>query len=365
MTATDVSTRPIKVFYSYARKDAALRDELATFFVPFERSGIIESWHDQSIEGGDKWRKAIHEQIDAADVILLLLSPDFLASEFCMTEELARAQGRERDGKVEIIPVLMRACSPDEEGTPLAGVHYLSHRGKALGAYSQPERDTAFDEVSNQIKQRILKIKASRAQSDGAAVSEPQAMSEPEVSSTLGMVITPSVAITPSTPIRPPPLPPTPGRGRHRRVIVAAASLLGVTLLILLVVLLTWPWITIVEPANGSRVPGEVTARGTGRNIPAGQTVWGVVQIGGQYWPQRPVTRVGGDWTCLVGFGGGAKELDGRQFELLVVTADADTNKAWLDWIAEGERTGNYPGLNGLPDGVMTYDKVTVTLKVS
>jgi len=121
----------------------------------------------------------------------------------------------------------------------------------------------------------------------------------------------------------------------------------------------------IVEPADGSNVPGEVTAKGIARNIPPGQTVWTVVSNGTQFWPQRPVLRVANDWTCPVGFGGGAIGLDGKKFDLLIVTADAEANKAWLDWIAEGERTGNYPGLNILPPGVTNLQKVTVTLKVT
>lgn len=120
----------------------------------------------------------------------------------------------------------------------------------------------------------------------------------------------------------------------------------------------------IVEPADGSNVPGEMTAKGTTRNLPSGQTLWTVVHIGGQYWPQKPVTRIGDSWTCLVGFGGGAREHDGKKFDLLVVLADSAANQRLLDWIAEGGRTGNFPGLVVLPQGVTPLNQVTVTLKV-
>jgi hypothetical protein len=120
----------------------------------------------------------------------------------------------------------------------------------------------------------------------------------------------------------------------------------------------------ITSPADGSNVPGEVTAQGSARNVPGGQTLWCVVHIGGLYWPQKPVTRIGDNWTCLAGFGGGAIEHNGKKFDLLLVMADGEANKAWVDWLTEGAKTGNFPGMLVLPSGVTPLDQVTVALRV-
>ena len=73
---------PVKVFYSYAHKDESLRDELAKHLSPLQRRGLLYAWRDRRIPHGSEWDPEIKQHLEAAQIILLLISPDFLASDY-------------------------------------------------------------------------------------------------------------------------------------------------------------------------------------------------------------------------------------------------------------------------------------------
>jgi hypothetical protein len=73
---------PVKVFYSYAHKDESLRDELAKHLSPLQRRGLLYAWRDRRIPHGSEWDLEIKQHLEAAQIILLLISPDFLASDY-------------------------------------------------------------------------------------------------------------------------------------------------------------------------------------------------------------------------------------------------------------------------------------------
>ena len=73
---------PIDVFFSYSHKDEALRDELANHLKLLARHSVIRAWHDRRIGAGEDWKGAIDEHLETAQVVLLLVSADFLASDY-------------------------------------------------------------------------------------------------------------------------------------------------------------------------------------------------------------------------------------------------------------------------------------------
>jgi TIR domain-containing protein len=81
----------IEVFYSYAHEDEELRDELEMHLAMLKGRGVITGWHDRRIDAGDEWKAEIDSHLSTAGVILLLISPAFLASEYCYDIEMARA----------------------------------------------------------------------------------------------------------------------------------------------------------------------------------------------------------------------------------------------------------------------------------
>jgi len=99
----------IELFYSYSHKDEALKDQLVSHLSNLRRQGIIREWHDRKIGLGTEWAKEIDEHLNSADVILLLVSADFIASEYCHEIEMKRAMERHESGEARVIPVILRS----------------------------------------------------------------------------------------------------------------------------------------------------------------------------------------------------------------------------------------------------------------
>jgi len=102
------SKDPITVFYSYAHEDESLRDELAKHLRLLEREGFIKEWHDRRITPGDEWKNQIDHYLETAELILLLVSPDFINSDYCYDIEMQRAMERHEEGAARIVPIILR-----------------------------------------------------------------------------------------------------------------------------------------------------------------------------------------------------------------------------------------------------------------
>jgi hypothetical protein len=98
---------PVSLFYSYSHKDESSRNELETHLKLLQRQGLIAPWHDRKIEAGDEWKRTIDENLERADVILLLVSADFIASDYCYEQEMRRALERHENGEARVIPIIL------------------------------------------------------------------------------------------------------------------------------------------------------------------------------------------------------------------------------------------------------------------
>ena len=136
------------IFFSYSHRDESLRDELEVHLAMLKRSGAIDAWHDRKIPAGDELDGVIDSKLNAADVILLLVSPDFLASRYCYDVEVARAMERHREGFSRVIAVILRPC--DWKSTPFAKLLVTPTDGKPVTMW--PSRDEAFLNVVEQIR---------------------------------------------------------------------------------------------------------------------------------------------------------------------------------------------------------------------
>jgi DNA-binding transcriptional ArsR family regulator len=101
---------PAKIFFCYSHKDEGLRDELEKHLKMMERQGLIINWHDRRIVPGKNWSNTIDANLENSDIVLPLLSPDFLASDYCMEVEMKRAIELHNHGQLRIVPILMRIC---------------------------------------------------------------------------------------------------------------------------------------------------------------------------------------------------------------------------------------------------------------
>src|SRR6266536_3324950 len=99
---------PVKIFLCYAHEDEMLLKQLKKHLKPLERQGLIEIWYDREIKAGTVWKHEISQHLNDAQIILLLVSPDFINSEYCYGTELKRALERHESGGARVIPVIGR-----------------------------------------------------------------------------------------------------------------------------------------------------------------------------------------------------------------------------------------------------------------
>lgn len=145
------TSRPIEIFFSYAHEDEPLVDAVRRQLVVRERIGEIVKWHDRMIPGGDEWRQRIDERIKRAHVILLFMSPHFLASRYCYEIEGQIALDRHRLRTARVIPVILRAC--DWTVTPFGQLQGLPRDGLPLTQWD--DRDQASLEIARSIMDSI------------------------------------------------------------------------------------------------------------------------------------------------------------------------------------------------------------------
>jgi len=99
---------PIEIFCCYSRKDQLLLDQLKNHLVPFQRQGLITIWNDSDISPGTEWKAKINKHLNTAQIILLLVSSDFMASDYCYSNEMKRAMERHERGEARVIPIILR-----------------------------------------------------------------------------------------------------------------------------------------------------------------------------------------------------------------------------------------------------------------
>jgi tetratricopeptide (TPR) repeat protein len=148
MTPPMTATAPLEVFFSYSHKDARLRDKLITHLSTLKRQGIITEWHDRKISAGTEWAGQISEHLSTAQIILLLVSQDFIASDYCYDIEMKVAMERHEAGEARVIPVILRPT--DWEGVPFARLQALPTEGKPITRW--PNQDLAFVDVAKGIR---------------------------------------------------------------------------------------------------------------------------------------------------------------------------------------------------------------------
>lgn len=149
-----------KVFFSYSHVDEALRDQLEIQLKMLKRQGIIETWHDRRIVAGQELDGVINEELMSADIVLLLVSPDFLASEYCYDREMTAAMQRHDQGEAVVIPVILRPC--DWFPAPFGKLTATPSDAKPVTQW--PDRDVAMLDVVKDIRkaaERFSKVESS------------------------------------------------------------------------------------------------------------------------------------------------------------------------------------------------------------
>jgi len=151
--------KSIDVFYSYSHRDETLRDELEKHLSMLKRQGIITSWHDRRIGAGRDWEGQIHEHINSSHIILLLISSDFLASDYCYDLEVKHAVARHQAGRALVIPIILRAC--DWTHAPFGKLQALPKDAKPVKKWE--DLDEAFTDIAQGLRQAISELQKTLA----------------------------------------------------------------------------------------------------------------------------------------------------------------------------------------------------------
>ena len=145
----------IRVFYAYSHEDEELRGQLEKHLTPLRRRGYITDWHDRKIGAGREWEGEIHERLNSAHVILLLISIDFINSDYCYDIEMKRALERHEAKEARVIPILLRPV--DWQIEPFAKLQALPEDLKPVTRWE--DQDEAFLYIAKEIRKVVDELK--------------------------------------------------------------------------------------------------------------------------------------------------------------------------------------------------------------
>lgn len=167
MQLSQAGRKVVNIFCSYSHKDRALKQRLEAHLAQLLRSGNVVYWSDEQLTGGDDWDGEIDEQLLAADIVLLLISADFLASRYCFEGELRCAVGRKITEGTRLIPIILRDCDwqgagIEHEGAvvTLGSLHALLYQDQPIA--NAQETDAAFAHVARELRKAVEGLRAGR-----------------------------------------------------------------------------------------------------------------------------------------------------------------------------------------------------------
>ncbi len=141
--------KTINIFYCYARQDTKFCNELDLHLSVLKRSRMIKTWSDRDISAGSDWEKEIAYRLNDADIILLLISPDFMMSDIAFGVEMRRAMERSKRGEATAIPILLRPTA-DWDLAPFGQLQALPTGARPVTVWEN--RDAAFAEIAQGIR---------------------------------------------------------------------------------------------------------------------------------------------------------------------------------------------------------------------
>ncbi|NEQ50353.1 MAG: TIR domain-containing protein [Leptolyngbya sp. SIO3F4] len=148
--------QPLNVFISYSHRDEELKEELEVHLSTLKRQDKIKPWQDRSIEAGKKWDKEIKKALENAQIILLLVTPRFMASDYINDIELTHAMKRHEAGTARVIPIILKPV--DMKGTPLSDLQALPKDAKPVTRWD--DQDEAFLDVVKGIRRVVDSLTA-------------------------------------------------------------------------------------------------------------------------------------------------------------------------------------------------------------
>jgi parallel beta-helix repeat protein len=153
MANGQISSEDIEVLISYSHIDEALRNELEKHLSILKRQKLISTWYDRKIGAGEEWKGQIDDHLDSAQIILLLISADFLASDYCYDIEMKRAMERHESGEARVIPIILRPV--DWKGAPFGKLQALPTNAEPIVSKKWGCADEAFVDVARGLRAAV------------------------------------------------------------------------------------------------------------------------------------------------------------------------------------------------------------------
>ena len=180
----------VKLFISYSHRDETLREQLDKHLAPLKGRKVIEAWHDRQIQAGMNWADKIDDNLNQADIILLLVSPDFVASNYCFNIELKQAMKRHENGEAIVVPVILEPC--DWSWLPFSKLQAFPKDAKAITTWEN--KNEAFLDVAKGIRkvaqdlfeQRQQKLEQKKAAREQYLKKVEEALSDGKISLAAG-----------------------------------------------------------------------------------------------------------------------------------------------------------------------------------
>lgn len=185
----------IEVFCCYAREDQELLQKLKNHLMPLKREGLITLWADTNITAGAEWEKEIRLHLNTSHIILLLISSDFMASDYCYSIEMTRAIERHKSGEAQVIPIILR--STDWQGAPFAKLQALPHNARPIISSEWNYPDEGFADVARGIRHVVKAILAEEKRYSDAKKAEQIRTAEEVVTAKVPLIDKP-LAISPT-----------------------------------------------------------------------------------------------------------------------------------------------------------------------
>ncbi len=160
----------MEIFCCYAREDQPLLLKLKKHLTPLQREGLITLRADINISAGTKWEQEVHHYLNTAQIILLLISPDFMSSDYCYSVEMQRALERHERGEARVIPVILRTVPWRK--TPLGKLQALPKDANPITRW--PDQDEALNDVSERLREVVEASLVEEEQQRQAKAQEPE-----------------------------------------------------------------------------------------------------------------------------------------------------------------------------------------------
>jgi hypothetical protein len=166
--AAEGNALKVRIFYSHSANDQAHQESLEKHLAILRRQGSIEEWHNRKILAGERWDYRIKKELVEADIILLLLTPDFIASKYCYSTEMTFAIQAAEKGLAIVIPLLIRTSG--WQNTPLARLQALPRNGESIYENATPATssshfeallDREWQKIAKEITKRVEQLLAS------------------------------------------------------------------------------------------------------------------------------------------------------------------------------------------------------------